>query len=149
MRRIQVNTRGREMTWSRIAAAKSPFIAIGGIIYLVFVDLRQVDPEDAYAQLGGLIAGQSWPSDWTQIAQHARGWLVKGFFLPLMFVYLTGDLGAFWRTDFSTLWSFRVFYEFANNTLFIVDLLFACIGYLFTLRLIDTHIRSTEPTMTG
>jgi protein-S-isoprenylcysteine O-methyltransferase Ste14 len=126
-----------------------PFLLLSAPFYIAFVDRRQREPEDAYAQLGGLLTAQGIPSDWTALAQHARGWLVKGFFLPLMFVYLTGDLAVLWRTGPSSLGTFSAFYEFANNALFIIDLLFACVGYLFTLRLLDTHIRSAEPTMTG
>lgn len=131
------------------AMAALPYLLVTAPFYILHVDRRQRDPEDAYAQLGGLLTGQGVPRDWTSLGQHARGWLVKGFFLPLMFVYLTGDLAIFWKTDFSSLLNFRAFYEFAYNGFFILDLLFACVGYLFTLRLLDTHIRSTEPTMTG
>jgi isoprenylcysteine carboxyl methyltransferase (ICMT) family protein YpbQ len=133
------------------AAARitAPFFIVAGVAYILFVDARQTEPEDAYAQLGALVTGRSWPADWTALAQHARGWLVKAFFLPLMFVYLTGNLEVMWRTDFAQLSDFDGFYEFAYNLLFILDLLFAAVGYTFTFRLIDTHIRSAEPTMTG
>jgi protein-S-isoprenylcysteine O-methyltransferase Ste14 len=126
-----------------------PWLLICAPFYVAFVDRRQREPEDAYAQLGGLLTAQSVPADWTALGQHARGWLVKGFFLPLMFVYLTGDLEVLWGTELSSLARFGAFYEFANNAFITVDLLFACVGYLFTLRLLDTHIRSAEPTMTG
>jgi protein-S-isoprenylcysteine O-methyltransferase Ste14 len=126
-----------------------PWLLIAAPIYVVAIDRRQRDPEDAYAELGGLLTAQSWPTDWTALGQHARGWLVKGFFLPLMFVYLAGDLDILWRTELLSLVSFRAFFDFAYNALFILDLLFAVIGYLLTLRLLDTHIRSTDPTMTG
>ena len=71
------------------ALASLPFLLVCAPFYIIYIDRRQRDPEDAYAQLGRLIAGQGFPDDWTALAQHARGWLVKGFFFPLMFVYLS------------------------------------------------------------
>ena len=61
--------------------------------YIAFVDRRQQQPEDAYAQLGMLVLGRP-PADLTLLWAHARGWAIKAFFLPLMFVYVTADLGA-------------------------------------------------------
>jgi protein-S-isoprenylcysteine O-methyltransferase Ste14 len=127
-----------------------PWLLIAAPLYIAYVDRRQNDPEDAYAQLGGLLTAQSVPTDWSILGQHARGWLVKGFFLPLMFVYLSGNLAVLWRADIAALLAdYGLFYEFSINALYLFDLLFAVIGYVFTLRLLDTHIRSTEPTMTG
>jgi hypothetical protein len=60
--------------------------------YLYWVDGRLAQPEDALWQYGralllrwqGLAAGV--------ISQHLLGWLVKGFFLPLMFTYFCDNL---------------------------------------------------------
>ncbi len=132
------------------AHALAPWLAIATPIYIVYTDRRQSDPEDAYAQLGALLMAQGPLPDWSTLAQHARGWIVKGFFLPLMFVYLVGDLDLFWRTDFASVFSsFSGFYDFAYNASYLVDLLFAVVGYSLTLRLLDSHIRSAEPALSG
>ncbi len=132
------------------ARAAAPWLAIVAPLYILYVDLRQSEPEDAYAQLGSLVIGQTEGVDWGCLAQHGKAWLVKGFFLPLMFVYLVGDLKDIWGTDFAQAFgSFSASYGFFNGAFFLVDLFFAVIGYSFTLRLLDTQIRSAEPTMTG
>ena len=84
------------------------------------------------------------------LSQHLLGWLVKLFFLPLMFTYLS-DKVAWYRTyDFSLLFdSFKNFFDFAYATIFHVDLLVAVAGYACTFRATDSHIRSTEPTLLG
>lgn len=127
-----------------------PWLALISPFYILYVDRRQAEPEDAYAQLGGILTGQGWPAEWESLAQHARGWLVKGFFLPLMFAYLTGNLQDWWSADLAAArTSFLAFYQSAYGALIMFDLLFAVVGYTLTLRLLDTHIRSAEPTFLG
>ena len=134
----------------RAAGLCLPWLVVATPLYVAFVDRRQREPEDAYAQLGALLTAQGIPETWSGLAQHARGWLVKGFFLPLMFVYLSGSLAEFWQADFSAAASsFEGFYTRAYATIFLFDLLFAVVGYTLTLRLLDNQIRSAEPTMAG
>ena len=66
-----------------------------------------------------------------------------------MFVFLMGDLNVLWNTQFIDLKSFSKFYDFSFNILYLFDVLFASVGYIFTLRFIDTHIRTAEPTIWG
>jgi isoprenylcysteine carboxyl methyltransferase (ICMT) family protein YpbQ len=84
------------------------------------------------------------------LRQFALGWTVKGFFLPLMFVYLTESIS--FLLDYDRAWlgaNFIGFYEFAWNVTLAIDLVFVCTGYILTLRVLDSHIRTTEPTLTG
>jgi protein-S-isoprenylcysteine O-methyltransferase Ste14 len=132
------------------ARACFPWLALIAPIYIVYVDRRQVEPEDAYAQLGGIAFGRFREVDVELLGQHALGWLVKAFFLPLMFVYLLDTLDVWWNADLSTLGSnFDDVFRIANNSFFLFDLLFAVIGYSLTLRLLDSQIRSTDPTFFG
>lgn len=40
-------------------------------------------------------------------------------------------------------------YEFSYNMLYFIDVLFACVGYACTFRLLNLHIRWAESTMFG
>jgi hypothetical protein len=84
------------------------------------------------------------------LAKHARGWLVKVFFLPLMITYLHGSLPRIVDFDFSgASWDNLRLYDFLYDGAFLVDLAFATVGYAYSLRAADTHVRSAEPTMFG
>jgi hypothetical protein len=127
-----------------------PFMLIAAPFYVAYVDRRQVDPEDAYAEIGAFILRGTAPQKTEQLRQHVLGWVVKGFFLPLMFVYLCQTLNSVQATllrdaDFT----FMEWHVFATNLLYTVDLLIGAVGYVFTLRILDSHIRSVEPTVLG
>jgi protein-S-isoprenylcysteine O-methyltransferase Ste14 len=137
-------------SWT-VARALLPWLTAASPLYIFYLDRRQREPEDAYAQLGALLTAQNLPaSAWSTLANHARGWMVKGFFLPLMFVYLANDLDGLWHADLAAIVSsFQTFFDFSVNALYLIDLLFAAVGYTLTLRLLDSEIRSAEPTLTG
>jgi len=118
--------------------------------YFWLLDGALKDPYDSYWQVGMLLAGRR-PSSWTVIAQHFAGWTVKAFFLPLMTVYLTQELLTThsWWLKVKVGAGFMVWYDFIYNTTFLIDLMFCVIGYCATLRIFDSHIRSTEPTAGG
>jgi protein-S-isoprenylcysteine O-methyltransferase Ste14 len=122
-------------------AAASPF-------YITWVDRRQHDPVDAYVQLARLLVGTR-PASWTPLAQHARGWLVKAFFLPLMFVYLAGGLGDIWSIGILPIDRFDLLFPHVITFLYLIDVLIAVLGYGLTLRALDTQVRSVEPTTVG
>jgi hypothetical protein len=126
-----------------------PALVVASPFYIAFVDRRQREPTDAYAQLAMLLGGTR-PADWTPLLAHARGWLVKGFFLPLMFVYVSNDLHALWSGPLlPPLDDFQQIFARAMDLFYLLDVLFAAIAYTVTLRLIDTHLRSVEPTLGG
>jgi protein-S-isoprenylcysteine O-methyltransferase Ste14 len=78
------------------------------------------------------------------LKQHFLAWIVKLYFLPLMFVYLVGN--SSYRFDNSTVTSI---YDSVYNGIYFIDVAFVCVGYTFANNLSDTQIRSTEPTMLG
>ena len=121
------------------------------IPYLYFVDRKMVQPYDGYWQLGKFLTLQIGAVDWKKLKQHLLGWLIKGYFLPLMFVYLCQDLNRFLSFDFTRQSSanFQQIYDFLYPFLFLIDVNFATLGYLMSLRLADTHLRSAESTLLG
>jgi protein-S-isoprenylcysteine O-methyltransferase Ste14 len=126
-----------------------PALIVLSPFYIAWVDRRQRDPDDAYAQLSALLAGHR-PADWKPLRIHALGWAVKGFFLPLMFGFVTADLGLMWsRPLIPDPFIFSGVFDRLIDLFYLLDVLLAGIAYTLTFRLIDTHIRSVEPTIGG
>lgn len=125
-----------------------PALALGAV-YLAWIDRRLADPYDGYWHLGRVLTGRVAGADWSRIADLLRGWAVKGFFTPIMYVSLVANVAELREifahrsleplAVFDALWSLS----------FLVDVTFTVVGYLMTLRILDGHIRSAEPTASG
>jgi isoprenylcysteine carboxyl methyltransferase (ICMT) family protein YpbQ len=119
--------------------------------YLLWADTRIADPHDEYYAFGSLVIGRWATADGALIRRLLLGWTVKGFFLPLMTVYLAGEIqslrGAMGvvATDHGVMPIYQVFYHLSYT----VDLLFCVVGYSAAIRLFDSEIRSVEPTVAG
>ncbi len=118
--------------------------------YFLWADTRIDEPHDEYHAFGALLLGGSDTADWTLIRRHLLGWTVKAFFLPLMTVYLSGEIkslnDAIGDFDGHALMPvYQVFYHLSYT----VDLLFCVVGYSAAIRLFDAQIRSVEPTVAG
>lgn len=118
--------------------------------YLWWVDRRLAAPRDALWQCGRVLLGRWRGVRWAEVGQYLLGWLVKAFFLPLMFSYFCGDLDRMLYYDAALAFAgFAGLYEFLYFALFFIDVALVSMTYLCSLRLTDTHIRSTEPTLLG
>ncbi len=126
-----------------------PALLILSPLYFGWVDRRQREPLDAYAELGALLLGNR-PAGWTALRTHALGWLVKGFFLPLMFGFVTTDLALLWsRPLLPDPVNFAGMFERLIDLFYLFDVLLAAIAYTLTFRIIDTQIRTVESTIGG
>lgn len=126
-----------------------PWLLVVTPLYAGYVDRRQIEPDDAYIETFNLLRGLR-PADAVAFRSFALGWAVKAFFLPLMFVYLSERIHLFTSalgTDpFASFWYFQEYYI---NIIFFLDVLIASMGYILTLRVFDSHIRSTETSAFG
>jgi hypothetical protein len=128
----------------------APTLVGASIVYVGLVDGLMKEPHDAYWQLGRFLLGKRQDANRDAIANLFRGWLVKAFFLPLMLVWLNGDVRPLVNNDLrdASIENLRLF-DYLHTLIFGVDLLFATVGYVLSMRVIDTHIRSAEPTFLG
>jgi protein-S-isoprenylcysteine O-methyltransferase Ste14 len=120
------------------------------VLYIWFVDGQMREPKDAYWQLGRLVLGH--PSDVNrgQIADHYRGWLVKAFYIPLFLGSANSMLNGVISFDLSAQKGAQLpLFHFGNDLIYSIDVLYAAVGYLLSLRVFDSHLRSAEPTMLG
>lgn len=131
--------------------------------YILYTDSRMREPQDGYWNLGMLLSGHVQGRDWNKLRELILGWLVKIFFLPLMFLFFSGkvkwavtevvpfgSVGEFWdmltSTDSAVILKF---YHFIHTFIMMFDVAYGAIGYAMTFRLFDSHIRTAEPTMFG
>lgn len=126
-----------------------PYIMVVAIPYFAYVDCGMKDPEDSYYKVGKLFVFNFTDFDGRYIVDHVKAWLVKGFFLPLMFGYMLGNVNFMNNSNLERLVDFHAFFDYANNIIFTIDLVFAVLGYIFTLKIFNSQIFSSEPTMLG
>ena len=128
----------------------APAFALGSIPYFLHVDRRMKDPYDGYWLTGQLLFGvvPHRPDDIATLKHHALGWAIKAFFLPLMTVFLFGNIQWMSENPMARALSPDAFGWWLRLA-FLIDVAYATIGYLLTLRVLDTHIRSANPQLLG
>src|SRR5262249_33549461 len=136
-----------------------PALLIASPIYIVFVDSRQANPDDGYLHLGLLATGEWSQLDRAVLWQHCLQWLVKAFFMPVMIMLFAEGLAALQRNPIEatialffldpSIDNWLKVYGQLYDYLFLVDVGIASVGYLLTLKLFDSHLRSAEPTLLG
>lgn len=117
--------------------------------YIYWVDSHMTQPRDGYWHMGKLLLLQWREVDGKVLGQHLLGWLIKGFFFPLMFTYMCSDLAKFLSFDLTKLSHFGTWFDFLYDFMYFIDVALVSMGYLMSLRITDTHLRSAEPTMLG
>ncbi|WEK43661.1 MAG: DUF1295 domain-containing protein [Candidatus Sphingomonas colombiensis] len=127
----------------------APFLFLLSIPYVLWLDRRLIEPRDGAWALGAWLLGQGAPEP-DAIWNHLRSWAVKGFFLAFMLAIVPPGFGDFIRTD-----TFGLFIDpvrLANwliTFMFVIDVAFATVGYLLTMRPLDAHIRTANPYAAG
>ena len=116
--------------------------------YFIILDRYQIDRHDGFWHMGTVVFLRFSQVNPSELKQHLLSWTVKAFFLPLMFTPLAAKLNTFLLMKHLPT-DVLEWYHFSLGVIFGADLLFASTGYIFTLRIFDTHIRSVEPTLLG
>ena len=131
--------------------AAAPWLLVFSIPYVVWIDRRLIDPKDAsYAFGQWIIGGAAGRPDRDQVANHARAWTVKGFFLAFMLSIVPGNFASVvdWRIDHAVANPVNLT-AFLIAIMFMIDVCMATVGYLLTCKPLDSHIRSANPTLAG
>ena len=122
--------------------------------YVIWLDRYLVEPRDGCYQfgafvLGGGVAGRDqWAS--AAIAKHWRAWAIKGFFGAFMISILPPGFAQVVEADPAQLIARPVeFVMLLVTLLFVIDVQIGTVGYLLTLRPLDSHIRSGNPFLAG
>lgn len=119
------------------------------IPYVIWLDQRLKEPRDGAWHLGSWLMNQpGWQKE--AIFHHLRVWTVKGFFIAFMFSIVPGGFGQMIRTPLANIIANPVsLAQFLIGVMFVVDVAFATVGYVLTLKPLDAHIRSANPYMAG
>ncbi|MEO8724414.1 MAG: isoprenylcysteine carboxylmethyltransferase family protein [Sphingobium sp.] len=132
-------------------AGAAPVIVLLSIPYVIFLDRRMVDPCDAsYAFGQWVIGGAAGKGDPTKIADHLRSWAIKAFFLAFMVSIVPGNFANVVRWNPGDVLTNPIsFAGFLIAVLFMIDVCFATVGYMVTMKPLDAHIRSANPHIAG
>jgi hypothetical protein len=145
----------------RFAIAAGLLLVFLTPFYLMLVDFNPVEhnqvPDGALA-LGDWLSGrQDDALKGASIRQFLLGWLVKFFFIPVMLNLSWVSLEEFSTWDWpsggiaslTAVDAFTFIHETALYLIGFLDVSIALVGYLCTLRLFDSHIRSTDSSAFG
>jgi hypothetical protein len=119
------------------------------VTYFVLIDGVMISPRDGYWHLGMAIRGRFDAVDRDVLREHAMGWAVKGFFLPIMVIYLLATFDRM-QLNLDMLQGGQVSaIRWLVDLVSCAELAIVCVGYTLTLRALDSHIRSTNPYLVG
>jgi protein-S-isoprenylcysteine O-methyltransferase Ste14 len=127
----------------------APWVFLASIPYVMWLDRRLVEPKDGAWHLGAWLMSIE-GAERDKVFGHLRSWAVKGFFLAFMLAIVPGGFAEFVRGDVRGVFSDPVKLSLWLITfMFVVDVAFATVGYLLTMRPLDSHIRSANPYAAG
>jgi len=117
--------------------------------YVLWIDRRMVNPRDHSWHFGAmLVAREAW--DANEVKKHWRAWAIKGFFGAFMISILPGGFAHVVEANFSAIAHNPVeLGSLVIEALFLIDVQIGTVGYLFTFRPLDAHIRSGNPLLAG
>ncbi|WDA40156.1 methyltransferase family protein [Erythrobacter sp. BLCC-B19] len=136
-----------------LSIAILPLVTLS-VPYVIWLDRYLVEPRDGCYQFGafvlggGVIGRDQW--DRAALAKHWRAWIIKGFFGAFMISILPPGFAQVVEADPAQLVARPVeFVMLLVTLLFVIDVQIGTVGYLLTLRPLDSHIRSGNPFLAG
>ncbi|MEP7349146.1 MAG: protein-S-isoprenylcysteine methyltransferase [Sphingorhabdus sp.] len=137
-----------DFSMAMFSAAAIPLIILS-VPYVVWLDRFLVNPRDGAWHMGAWLAGRSdWDKD--EIFHHLRAWAVKGFFLAFMISIVPGGFRDIVNMNFAEVVTNPVWLANALITaMFVIDVQFATVGYMLTMKPLDAHIRTANPYLAG
>jgi protein-S-isoprenylcysteine O-methyltransferase Ste14 len=125
-------------------------LLILSIPYVMWIDRRLREPRDGAWHFGQLITGSGAGVDRAQLHEHFRSWAIKAFFSAFMIAIVPGN----WQATISPAMS-EILVNPASlarwliSAMFMIDVTFATVGYVLTMKPLDAHIRSGNPYAAG
>ena len=128
----------------------SVILLLVGIPYFCLMDRLDPEDEDVMCRLGRtLLTGRPAVTRF-ELANYARAWLVKAFFLMLMTAFLIVKIKALVAFPYAQLADTPdQLYDFIFTLIYVLDVSIAAGGYTLNLRLINAQTRTAEPTLFG
>jgi protein-S-isoprenylcysteine O-methyltransferase Ste14 len=132
-----------------LGAAAIPMLVLS-IPYVLWLDRRLIEPRDGAWHFGQLLIGRPDSVDRDALYDFFRCWAIKGFFLAFMVSILPGN----WANTVlpEPQWIAEHPINLARwliSAMFMIDVTFATVGYVLTMKPLDAHIRSANPFAAG
>jgi protein-S-isoprenylcysteine O-methyltransferase Ste14 len=132
-----------------LGACAGPLLLVS-IPYVVWLDRRLVDPRDGAWHFGQLLIGRSALVDREAVYEHLRCWAVKGFFMAFMIAIVPPNWAATVTPSGEEITQNVVsLARWLIVAMFMIDTVFATVGYALTMKPLDAHIRSANPYAAG
>lgn len=127
-----------------------PVVPVVIAIWVFYTEWRLGPEKDGAWHMGRAVLGKWRETDLSAIRNFMMGWVVRLIFLPLNFSALTELIGHFRGREAEIFTGPAVQAEFYIRTMILALMVAAIVpGYLFSARLLDTHIRKVDFTVTG
>jgi len=120
------------------------------IPYVVWIDRRLKDPRDGAWHFGQMIIGSGGEADRSMVQEHFRSWTIKAFFSAFMIAIVPGNWAGAIDPAMADIVADPVsLARWLVATMFMIDVTFATVGYVLTMKPLDAHIRSANPYAAG
>lgn len=141
--------RGNYLIAMNVFASLAIPLFLLSIPYIFWIDTKLKDPKDGAWHFGALLMGQSgWDKE--DIYSHFRSWAVKGFFLAFMLSIVPPNFREFVGADLALVQRDPLaLIRWLIALMFVLDVAFATVGYMLTMKPLDAHIRSATPYASG
>ncbi|MEA3001892.1 MAG: hypothetical protein QOH81_680 [Sphingomonadales bacterium] len=118
--------------------------------YVAWIDRYLKDPRDGAWHMGQLLIGRSSLVDREILYDHLRCWTIKAFFLAFMLAIVPGNWHfAIDPSSADIVVNIGSLARWLVACMFMVDVTFATVGYVLTMKPLDGHIRSANPYAAG
>ncbi len=119
-------------------------------VYILLTTRRMVEPRDGLWHFGRFVCQGAKAADMDAVRGYLLAWAVKTFFLAFMGSILPGELGWLLALEPASLLQDPVrLMLLLVSLLFLYDVCFGTLGYIMTFRVLDSHIRSANPYLSG
>ncbi len=140
---------GQYLFAMQVMGAAIPVVLLFSIPYVLWIDRRLAEPKDGAYAFGQMLLNLGSPNR-EALYEHLRSWGVKGFFTAFMISIVPGNFADVVRPELAEIFANPVtLARWIIGAMFLVDVAFATVGYLMTLRPLDAHIRSANPYAAG
>ncbi|QCI94647.1 isoprenylcysteine carboxylmethyltransferase family protein [Novosphingobium sp. EMRT-2] len=141
--------RGQYLFAMDVLETTAPLLFLASVPYVLWLDRVLVNPRDGAWHFGAMLMGRE-PYAREEVYHHLRAWTVKGFFCAFMISILPGGFAAVVRADWSLAAHDPVrIAGMTIETMFMVDVQIAMVGYLLTMKPLDAQIRTANPYLGG
>jgi protein-S-isoprenylcysteine O-methyltransferase Ste14 len=132
-----------------LGAAVAPMLVLS-VPYVLWLDRRLKEPRDGAWHFGQLLIGRGDLADRTELAHFFRAWAVKGFFTAFMISIVPGNWQETIRAGSDWIVANPVNLAYwLIGAMFMIDVVFATVGYVLTMKPLDAHIRTANPYAAG